>query len=202
MSPLLKRVLAAALLAGVAVGCSRTAEPEATPSPSPSSEEPTFEVHPVVGERVPAVYHVSSREILGNGSREPLDEAGTGQVMDAIATWLDGHLDDLQRGGDGDLVAIAPAGLILEAEGDEALSPEVQTKIDAVTTDLTNADLPVASARYHLAVYGEAVLEWAMAQVEVTRSDGSTATATFVFGIGENYALSLLLTGPETAVTS
>lgn len=201
MPPLLSRLLAAILLAGVAAGCSR-AEPEATPTPSPTSEEPTFEIHPVVGERVPAVYHVSSREILGNGSREPFDEAGAGQVMDAMATWLDGHLDDLQRGGSGDLVALAPAGLVLEAEGQEALPPELQTRIEAVTTDLTNADLPVASARYHLAVYGEAVLEWATAQVEVTRSDGSTAAATFVFGIGENYALSLLLTGPETAVTS
>lgn len=201
MSPLLTRVLAAALLAGVAVGCS-SAEPEATPTPSPTSEEPTFEIHPVVGERVAAVYHVSSREILGNGSREPFDEAGAAQVRDAMAAWLDGHLDDLQRGGSGDLVAVAPAGLVLEAEGDEALPPELQTKIDAVTTDLTNADLPVASARYHLAVYGEAALEWATAQVEVTRSDGSTAAATFVFGIGENYALSLLLSGPEPAVTS
>lgn len=201
MPPLLRRMLAAAVVAVLAVGCSR-AEPEAEPTPSPTSETPTFEIHPVVGERAAAAYHVSSREILGNGTREPLDEAGLATVSEAIATWLDGHLDDLQRGGDGDLTAIAPAGLVLEAEGEDALPPELKAKIDTVTTDLTNPDLPVASARYHLAVYGEAVLEWASVQVEVTRSDGSVAGATFVFGIGENYAITLLLAGPEPAVTS
>lgn len=221
MSPLLVRAAAAALVAVVAVGCSR-GEPEAEPSTESASPTPTFEVHPVVGERVEAVYHVSSREILGNGQRAALDEAGAHQVSDAIAEWLDGHLDDLQYGGMGDLASVAhpeldvptPAptdtasaseGVTTTPSGSEASEPSeappaLEPRIAAVTTDLTNPDNPVDTARYHLSVYGEDVLEWATARVEVTRADGSIASATFVFTIGENYALTLVMAGPEAEV--
>lgn len=220
MRSLLPRLAATLLLAVVAVGCSR-GEPETTP-PSPSATESTFEVHPVVGERVDAVFHVSSREILGHGTREPLDEDGAGQVRDAMATWLDGHLDDLQYGGPGDLASIAAAGLEIpeptpeptasgasadpqpsaSASASEPAPPPPDPRITAVTTDLTNPDNPVASARYHLAVYGENVLEWASARVEVTQADGTVASATFAFTIGEEYALTLVMAGPEPEVAS
>lgn len=221
MRPLPLRLAAATLLAVVAVGCSR-GEPDTAPSSSPSATEPTFEVHPVVGERVDAVFHVSSREILGHGTREPLDEEGAARVRDAMATWLDGHLDDLQYGGPGDLYSIAAPGLDIpeptpeptasdasaspepsaSASESEPAPPPPDPRIAAVTTDLTNPDNPVASARYHLSVYGENVLEWATARVEVTRADGTVASATFAFRLGEEYALTLVMAGPEPEVAS
>lgn len=216
MPPLLLRVAAAMVLAVVAVGCSR-GEPETEPTPS-VSQTPTFEVHPVVGERVEASYHVSSLEIMGTGTRAPFDDPGAATVREAIASWLDGHLDDLQYGGDGNLAAVAspelpipepeptPTASISEQPSDDASGiptdvdggqPPPDPRILAVTTDLTSPQNPVASARYHLAVYGEGVLEWATARVEVTRADGTIAGATFVFTIGEDYAVTLVMAGPE-----
>lgn len=198
------RLVALGLVAvAVLSACSaeETSEPPpsdtATPTVSETPSEPAFEIHPVVGERLTAGFHTSSREALGNGVRKPIDEVGAKRAFEAIGTWLDGHLDDLQRGGDGDLVSVAPAGLVVAVEPDEQLPPAIQQQIAAVTTNLTNEELPVASARYNLAVYGEHTLEWATARVQVTRSDGSVARATFVFSLGENGTLSLMLAGPE-----
>lgn len=170
------------------VGCSGGDEAAPTPSATsttPSETESTFEIRPVVGERIFALFDVSSSEILGRGGRQGVDEARANAAMTRAADWLDAHLDSLQTGGGGELAAVLPPD---HGQDDE---------LAAVSTDLTSPDAPVDEARYAISAYGDGAPEWVTAQVEVVHPDGATTVTTMVFDLVEEDALRLVLGGPD-----
>lgn len=178
---------AIALLAASAValaGCSRGGdETAATESPAPTVTTP--ELEPVRGERIPAVFGLSSATVLGFGAAREPDQAAIDAAIDQIADWLDEHLDRLQRTGQGLLPAMAAEGLV-----------DSKTR-GIVTTMLASPDAPVASARYVLSAYHDGLPQWLSAQVEVTHPDDSVAAATMVFVIAEDGTPTLTMFGPE-----
>lgn len=152
-----------------AVADETAADPTVAASPTPSPDTPLVTV---VGERIPAAHWVSSGGVLTH--RVP--EVGSGDtvlpLVHAVGDWLDAHLDDLQRGGDGRLVEVADPGLLAAA---------TPADLSAVTTDLASADRPVAAATYRLEGSYAAETEWLTATVEVTGRDGASRAATLVF---------------------
>ncbi len=139
----------------------------AAPAPSPS---PTVAIQPVVGERQPAAYDISSAGMLGPGSKPTMDNDAVLAFINQVGDWLDGHLDDLQRGGPGTLEGTAVGGLI----DDPATAAPI-------TADLTSPAHPVARAHYRLAAYYTDVPRYLEAQVRVFWPDGSEHDATMLF---------------------
>lgn len=141
---------------------------------------------PVAGERRPAAHWVGSSGLL----TQQAPEVPTGDVVlplvHAVGDWLDGHLDDLQRGGDGHLEAVAPAALHAAATAED---------LAAATTALASRDRPVAAAEYHLAGSFDEATEWVTATARVTGRDGQVTSATFVFVPGDA-GPELVLFGP------
>ena len=169
-------VLAAALLAA---GCTGQASGDehasasptaAAPAPAPPSPSPTVAIEPVVGERQPAAYDISSAGMLGPGSKPEMDNDAVLAFINAVGDWLDAHLDDLQHGGPGKLDGTAVAGLI----DDPATAAPI-------TTDLASPDHPVDHAHYRLAAYYTDTPSYLEAQVRVFWRDGSEHDATMLF---------------------
>lgn len=189
-------VLAAAALAVVGLAsCSTTVEkaalpPPTSPMPKPSPT-PTFALTEVHGQRDVSVWSVSSDHILGRGDMTPPDDDAILAAVQTVGDWLDRHLDDLQRGGDGLLEEVAADGLL------DGADPSV---IAAATEDLAGGWEPVASARYELAVSHDGAPEWIEAIVHVTTQVDTTGDAVFVFAVDGDRP-ELVMFGPveETA---
>lgn len=142
----------------------------ASPSPSPSPS-PTPEPTPVHAERLSRSVDVGDGALLGPDDRAEVDEAAVGAFADAIFTWLDAHLGDLQSGGHGHLADVLPEGLDID---DPAVVP-------ALTTALASPDRPVGSASYELTAYHDAGPQFATVTVGLADADGTARTATLVF---------------------
>lgn len=183
-------VLAAALLL---VGCSDDADsptgadPSST-SPSPSaSPSPTQALRPVLGERTTTVLPLGSRPLLGLGGNPEPDQAAIESVVDAVGDWLDAHLDELQRTGQGLWGTIAADGL---ADADQR---------GLVATDLASPDQPVERARYLMTVYVDGAPEYVTTRVEVGHPDGSASEVGLVFVVAGDGTPRLSMFGPEPA---
>lgn len=101
-----------------------------------------------------------------------MEATPAGHLAGQVAGWLDGHLEDLQRGGPGHLERVAVPGL-LEAAGAGVL--------EAVTSGLATRWNPVRGVVYELTVAQAGAPRWLTAEVTVTRHSGRVVTATFVF---------------------
>jgi hypothetical protein len=95
----------------------------------------------------------------------------------SVRTWLDGHLDDLQNGGDGDLAAVALEGLLADADA---------TLVQGVTRGLTSPDNPVRAVGYEFEVAHDGAPRWLRARIRVERHSGTSSEATFVFVPGDD----------------
>lgn len=191
---------AAAVALLVLPACSGAHDPagaagEATQAPAPDPvASPTATEAPLVtvaGERAPAAHWVNSAGLLTGAT----PEAGPGDAVlplaHAVGDWLDGHLDDLQRGGGGHLDRVASeAFLATAAEADLA----------AISTDLAAPGRPVAAASYQLSGSYDETTEWLTATVQVTDRAGATNAATLVFVPGEA-GPELVLFGPAVPAT-
>lgn len=161
----------------------------ATAVPSPAvAPTRTPELATVVGERVPGAHWVDSAGLLTH-SPGPVGPPDTVlPVVHAVGDWLDAHLDDLQRGGDGGLADVLAPDLLAGA---------TPADLAAVTTELASRTAPVATATYRLdAAYHDST-EWVEATVEVTAASGRRAAATLVF-VPHGDGLELVLFGPAT----
>lgn len=188
--------LTAATLLLLAVGCAPGNDPAAAvpeppgevAAPAPVEDEvvATPALAPVAGERRPGAHWVDSSGLL----TQQADAVGAADVVlpfvHAVGDWLDAHLDDLQRGGRGRLDDVAAPGLLATA---------TDVDVAAVTSSLTSAAAPVASAVYRLDATYEDAPEWLTATVEVTRRDGTVGAATLVFVPGPS-GPELVLFGP------
>lgn len=183
------RALALLVAAGMAlVGCSSdpaSDQPTAAATTSSAEETPTWEIRPVVGERIYALFDLSSTEILGVGPRQGVDEARANAAMAAVGDFLDDHLDRLQRGLELKLGSVLP-----ERRGDSG-------ELRSLRSGLATPDRPVESARYAISAFGDGEPQWISAQVEVMHPGGSSSGATLVFTLGEGDALQLVLAGPD-----
>lgn len=161
---------------------SPTTTPEATTaSPTPS---PTPTLQPVKGQIERRVLSVSSDSDLGLGGDVKPKRNSLRPAYTQIANWLDRHLDNLQRTGNGRLGQVAPTGL----------APQ-RTRAP-VTTELASPDRPVDSARYTLTAYHDGDVEMVTAAVVVRHPKGPPSRAHFVFTIGRSGKPVLALFGP------
>lgn len=158
------------------------------PSPTPSPTPPPLE--PVAGERQLTAADVGDGVLLGPDDREGVDEGAVQVFATAVFDWLDGHLDDLQRGGDGHLDAVLDAGLA--ASLDDAARA-------GLTTALASPATPVAAATYTLTAYHDATIEHAAVEISVTDRSGATRRTTLVFTPGAEGAPVLTLADAEVA---
>lgn len=194
-----RHVGTAALLAAVlaTAGCgSRTetaqAEPRLTPvatadsSPSPSPS-PTPPPEPVQGERLTRSVDVGDGALLGPDDRGEVDEAAIAAFSEAVFTWLDEHLTDLQGGGDG-LLALVLA---------EGLAPDDPAVVPALTTALASPSLTVTTARYELTAFHDAGPQFATVAVALSDGGGSTRSATLAFAASTDGRPVLVLGEPE-----
>lgn len=175
-------------------GCTGNDPVAAAPSPTPEAPSPTPsptpELEPVAGERLPTSVDIGDGKLLGPDDRETVDEEAVRAFAATIFDWLDGHLDDLQRGGAGRL--------------DEVLDPGLAASLDdaaraALTTSLASGDAPVATATYTLTAYHDATIEYATVEVAVTDRAGAPHRATLVFTRGPEGAPVLTLADAEVA---
>lgn len=173
-------MLAGAAAALLLVGCAPSA---AKVADIPTDLKPTVppEPDPVEGAVTLTVESVSSGRPLGLGSARAADDQAIQLVATTIATWLDAHLDHLQRGGEGAWADMAAEGLVDQA--------------GHATTALASADRPVASAAYAITVYHDGPPQLAAVQVAVVHTDGGTATAELLFAV-EGGVPVLTLFGP------
>lgn len=180
----------AALLAATCVllgACTSDDAPDVATSPSPtSSPSPTYELTPVAGERIVTVTSTSNPALLGLGEPRAVEQEAVDNAVTAIADWLDGHLDRLQRQGGGTLNRVLADDL-------DDLGPERSV----ITTGLADTDAPVDSARYQISTFHDGAPEMISVHVEVTHPDGSTSAAGLVFTIDGEGAPRLILFGPE-----
>lgn len=189
MSHVLRHVAVVALATVAAAACTAAPEPSAGPSPTatpvvaaPSPTPPP----PVRGERVVRTRSVAPEPVVLNGGEQPpVDELLVRGFADAVASWLDAHLTDLQGGGEGLIERIAAPGLL-------RTSPPA---LAAVTTDLAAEDRPVEAASYHLLVATDGEPVWLRATVETRGPDDRPATAEFLFVPGQ--PVTLVAAGPR-----
>lgn len=163
------------------------AAPSPTPSPTPAA--PT----PVEGHVELTALHLESagQRLYPAGHPEdappPVDEAAVHAFVGAVADRLDAHLDALQRGEAGTLLAtLEPA----------AAAPEAAA---AITTDLASPDDPVLGAIYTTEVAVDGTPAWAHVTVTVTHPDGSTGMADLVF-VATDAGPELVAAGPAGEV--
>lgn len=189
-------LVAAALIALTGCGPANdpvdaVAAPSPTPSPSPSpSPSPTpSPLPPVAGERLPSSADIGDGErVEGKDTRDAVDEDAVRAFADAIFDWLDAHLDDLQRGGEGRLADIDGAGVA--AGLDDAQRA-------ALTTALANPDQRVAAATYELTAYHDATIEFASVVVTVIDPIGVNRSVTLAFTPGAEGAPQLSVASLE-----
>lgn len=189
--PLTARVAALAVVPVLTLAaCSNDGDPAAvqttTESPTPSPT-PTYSIKPVVGERTATVFPLGSGPVLGLGANAEPDQAAIDAAVAAVGDWLDAHLDQLQRGEDGQWDAMAADGL---AEDDQRAP---------VTTELASPDAPVESARYVMSVYHAGPPQYLTTRVQVTHPDDSTSDVGLVFTVAEDGTPTLTMFGPEPA---
>jgi hypothetical protein len=169
-------VLTATTLAGCTSGnapAGAVPEPDRTArAGTPVATAPAEDLVPVAGERLPGAHWVDASGLLTHDRAEAGDPDVVLPFVHAVGDWLDAHLDDLQRGGDGRLDEVAPPALLATAGAADVL---------AVTTALASRDRPVATATYRLDASYAGDVEWLTATVEVTDPAGATRAATFVF---------------------
>lgn len=161
--------MAVLALLGMLVGGCTDGETTTPASPSPRAAPSLDAVH---GERRPRAPSAASAHVLGTGSVPPVQATPAGHLAGQVATWLDHHLEDLQRGGSGHLTRVAAPGLV------EAAGPEI---LEAATSGLATRWNPVRKAVYDLTVAQVGPPRWLTAEVTVTRHSGRVVTATFVF---------------------
>ncbi|MBW3618828.1 MAG: hypothetical protein KY461_01170 [Actinobacteria bacterium] len=206
--PLLLPRLALAVVAGGAVllaGCADRSAALPVPSPSPAVPSPVrtsaatpvasptpAPPAPVDGDVLLSVVHLgpSGQRLHPAGSTADrpveMDRPVVRAFVGEIDRWLDARLTALQAGG----VPNLPGHL------DPATAPEAA---EAVTTDLTTPDAPVAAATYATEVAVDGDPRWAHVTVTVDRTDGTTATADFVFVPGPRGPV-LIAAGPSGEV--
>lgn len=170
-TPLTAVALSVALLLG---GCSSD-EPSATP-PSPSQTE-LPPVEPFEPQVTVASRSVNSGAVMDRTQGAAADQAAVDAMTGAVTSWLDAHLDDLQRGGEGQLAAVAAPGLLENAD------PAI---VQEITTGLTSPQDPVRQASYDLEIGHDGAPRWLRATVSVTGAAGQARTAVFVFVPGDN----------------
>lgn len=173
-------LLAAGVLAiaGCAANDPAAAEPSPVPSPTVAAPSPSpspTPLPPVAGQRDVTLVDVGDGKRLGPDDREAVDTAAVDAFSTAILDWLDAHLDDLQRGGSGQLDAI------LDGATAAALDDATRT---ALTTALASPEAPVVGAVYTLSAYHDATIEWASVQVTVTDPAGAPHAATLLLAPG------------------
>lgn len=171
------------VFAGVA--CSSDGGPGAGPSASPSPTR--VQAEPVEGEVEVEVFDTSSSPVLRGGSGQEPDQEKVDALVEQLVSWLDDHLHDLQRGGQGDLEAVAADGLL---DGADA------STLAAVTSRLTSSDRPVDVAKYHVQIAHRGGPEWARVVAKVTGHDGQTRQAHFTFEVTDAQPL-LVAAGPS-----
>jgi hypothetical protein len=175
------RMLVGTAVALLLVGCAPSA---AKIADVPTNLKPTAppEPDPVAGVVTLTVESVSNTRPLGLGSARAADDEAIQGAVDAIAAWLDRHLDLLQRGGDGALVDIAADGLA-DPDGH-------------ATTALASADRHVASAAYLVTVLHDGAPQLVAVEVTVIHRDGGTAAAELLFAVDGGEPV-LTLFGPR-----
>ena len=160
-----------ALASPLAIGCTQQV---VEPSPTPTDARPA--ATPVRGQRDVTTFATNPGPVVFNES-DPLHvapEADTGAIdgfAEAVAAWLDGHLNELQNGGSGTLASVAAPGLL------DGAGPE----LERLTTGMTNPDNHVTSARYDLRVAHDGAPIWLLAIVEVEREQGDPVTVQLMF---------------------
>ena len=176
-----RRLVVVAVAGSLALAACPKDEPVATPPPpaeSPSpSPSPTPTPDPVVGIRNVTSTSVSNGPVVFNpGDDDSIpaeaDQPAIDGFAEAVAVWLDAHLDDLQNGGPGALAEVAAPGML------DLASPDA---VAAVTTGLASPDHFVDSATYTIAVFHDGPPQWLHATADVTWRDGGSARASFLF---------------------
>lgn len=163
---------------------------DGSPTPPPTEEPATSEPATVRGERLPGAHWVNATALLSHRTVEVGPGDTVLPAVHAVGDWLDQHLDDLQRGGEGHLAEVAPTELLAVATADD---------LAAVTTDLASPAAPVATATYRLDAAYDADTEWITATVEVTDVSGGHHAATLVFVPGDA-GPELVLFGPASTI--
>lgn len=153
---------------------SASTEPPPTPvveqedEAEPDEEEPT--PTPVAGEVSEVT--ITDLSITGSALRPDgspaeapvaVQQDAVDATVDAATAWLDAHLTAAQDGEPG----LLPDGL--------------DGPIDAATTGLAHPDRAVTTASYTVTMGVRGVPEWIRVGVAVSRDDGTSADATFVF---------------------
>lgn len=164
------------LLAVVLAGACTSGDDE--PTPGGETSQPTAEgtglppLTAVRGERRPSAPSVANEAVLGLGPLAVMNERAVLDFANAVADWLDSHLDELQRDEGGRLGALAAPGLVDAAD---------RAAIRAATSGLATRKDPVRKAVYELRVAQSGAPRWVTAEVSVTRHSGTVATAVFTF---------------------
>jgi hypothetical protein len=161
----------AVLVALLTAGCGREApEPAPSPAPSPSpSPSPTFDA--VTGTVTEVTTDVRGRDLGTDDGAEP-DTAAIAAATAEVTSWLDGHLDAVQRGDvRGRLDDVAAPGL-LEALGDAGIA--------SLAAALVPDDSGIGAAAYTLQVQHGRGPVLVAAQVSVRTRAGGLGGATVV----------------------
>lgn len=178
-----------ALLLLLITACSAGDQPEADPTstlPSPSPTRSRVETEPVDGEVDVQLVPVANDETVWNRPPPEPDSAAVDAVVDRVRAWLDGHLSDVQEGGEGGFDDVAAPGLL------DGVAP---TTVAAVTSALASPDRPVHRAAYGLQVAHGGAPQWVRASVHVTSKDGTMRSAQFIFEVVED-TVALVAAGP------
>lgn len=146
---------------------------DATPSPSPS---PTPTAEPVRGERLVRSVDIGDGALLGPDDRAEVDDAAVAAFAEAVFAWLDGHLTDLQAGGEGQLALVLAEGL----------APDDRAVVPALTTALASPTLTVAAARYELTAFHDAGPQFAIVTVALADERGLTRSAALAFAASDD----------------
>jgi hypothetical protein len=175
------RMLVGAIVALLLVGCAPSA---AKVADIPMNLKPTAppEPDPVAGVVTVSVQSVSSGRPLGLGSARAADDEAIQQAVDAIAAWLDAHLDTLHR-GEGDVWA----DMAVDGLADEA---------GHVTTALASPERHVTGAAYLMTVLHDGAPQLVAVEVTVVHRDGGSAAAELLFAV-DGGAPALTLFGPR-----
>jgi hypothetical protein len=170
-----------ALSVVLAVGCSPDPEPTVAPAPpaAAAADEPTTAPPEDPQDQAPpppvrGIVELMEADLspvasglhpdgAGGDTPIPADRDAVDDAVAAATAWVDGHLTDLQEGGDGWLA-------------DTELTGEV-----AELAALTDPEHPVAAARYAVMVGVRGTPEWVQLQARVARDGADPTVATFVF---------------------